>query len=68
MVNVLNFDHRRITEVLWVTVVVVWPLTRRRNCLCGLISLNFYLIQYKKTIVPGNDEIAPASNAAIWQK
>jgi hypothetical protein len=46
MVNVLNFDHRRITEVLWVTVVVVWPLTRRRNCLCGLISLNFYLSNY----------------------
>jgi hypothetical protein len=33
-----------------------------------IITLSLHLIQYKKTIVPGNDEIAPASNAAIWQK
>jgi hypothetical protein len=28
----------------------------------------YYLIQYKKVVVPGVDKIALASNAAIWQK
>jgi hypothetical protein len=28
----------------------------------------FNLIQYKKVVVSGEDKIALASNAAIWQK
>jgi hypothetical protein len=34
-------------------------------------NLNLYLsnlIQYKKVVVPGNDQNTHALNAAIWQK